>query len=1289
VRGVPLTPEQREARKAARRALARRVALRSAFGTLALVAVLAIAAWWLLTTIGGRDVLLRQIVARLPAGTTLTWQRAEGPASGPLTLHGVRFETPRALDADCVARPGRACASAPIVFTAQRVVLDPALRPLLGRTLRLDALAVTRATLELPETTQAFELPRWPDSLPQIAPPLALQADAMRIDGLKVTREHVPLIDIRHAGGGLDAAAGRLHVEHLTVDSDRGRFAVHGDYVPRDDYRMDLTATAVLPAPAGRTPPSVGLVARGDLAAMEVAVAGNAPAPVRATLHLRGKQSPRWTLQARSDALDPGLLLGTAAGTPMAFDLRAEGSAGDATVQGRVTRGDLSVRLQQSKLSLTDQVLSVQPLVVDTFDGRITLRGRADFRDPANASLRFAVNARGLAWGGAEGKRAVHADADFGIAGKPDAWAAIGNATLLRETQSARVHFDGNGDQRQVSIRSVRMRMPGGALDANGRVRWSPALQWNIDARLAGFDPGYFFPGWNGALDGRIASSGRARPSTSSGHADGFDATADVPSLTGRLRGRQLRGNGTFAMQGDAYRGKLALSLGDSRIEARGTMSDVLDIDARFSPLQLADLLPHAGGTLRGTLRLTGARNAPDIAAQLTGSGLHYGSYRADSLLATGHLPWRGSRGSLLMDARGLQAGIALDALHVDARGAIEDLHVVADARGDLGAIALTGKAARRGADWNGSLQTMRVAPTKGAAWQLPTPAKFAQHAARWTLSRSCFASGASATLCATADWPRRGVDIEGHGLPLTLATPYLPPRTDGRPWLLRGDIALAVQVRPVRNGWRGIARLSSASGGLRNSERARRDLVAYDQLQLDATFDPRHVDAKLGAGLNGNGRIDAHVATGWDAYAPLSGDLALRTDALTWMELLSPDIVEPTGHLDGRIALSGTRAQPALGGQARLSDFSTELPALAIVLADGDVRLDAQSDGSARIRGDVRSGDGVLHLDGTLGWGGRSGQQAPLVLNVTGKNVLASDTRDLRAVIDPDVVVRYAAGQPLDVTGRIGVPSARLDLERLDRGAATSPDVVVLDPVDKTRGLATPLVLDLTLALGNDVRLSGFGLDGTLGGSLRVRSQPGREMVATGTLDVGGRYLAYGQALDITRGRLVWSNTPIADPVLDIRAEREVGDVTAGIDVSGHATRPQAEVWTDPATDQSEALAYLALGRPLSSASSEESRQLNAASAALSAGGNLLASQLGAKLGLDSAGVSESRALGGSVLGIGKYLSPKLYVGYGVSLLGTGQVLTLKYLLRKGFDIEVESSTIENRASVNWRKEK
>ena len=74
-------------------------------------------------------------------------------------------------------------------------------------------------------------------------------------------------------------------------------------------------------------------------------------------------------------------------------------------------------------------------------------------------------------------------------------------------------------------------------------------------------------------------------------------------------------------MRGTAYEGKLALPLGDSRVDAKG-IADTLDVDADFAPLHLADLLPDAGGTLRGTLQLRGPRAAPDIDADLTGSGL-------------------------------------------------------------------------------------------------------------------------------------------------------------------------------------------------------------------------------------------------------------------------------------------------------------------------------------------------------------------------------------------------------------------------------------------------------------------------------------------------------------------------------------------------------------------------------------------------------------------------------------------------------------------------------------------
>src|SRR5690606_1111602 len=144
--------------------------------------------------------------------------------------------------------------------------------------------------------------------------------------------------------------------------------------------------------------------------------------------------------------------------------------------------------------------------------------------------------------------------------------------------------------------------------------------------------------------------------------------------------------------------------------------------------------------------------------------------------------------------------------------------------------------------------------------------------------------------------------------------------------------------------------------GGVRTSQRARRDVISYADFVLDAQFDAQRLDATLSTTLNEVGRIQAQVTNGWDAYAPLSGTLKAKVDDLTFAELFSPDIVTPTGSLAADLSLGGTRSEPVLGGQARLRGFSTEIPSLAIALEDGHVDLDALPDGSARITGSMRS---------------------------------------------------------------------------------------------------------------------------------------------------------------------------------------------------------------------------------------------------------------------------------------------------------------------------------------------
>ncbi|TGR73054.1 hypothetical protein EN866_39165, partial [Mesorhizobium sp. M2D.F.Ca.ET.223.01.1.1] len=76
-------------------------------------------------------------------------------------------------------------------------------------------------------------------------------------------------------------------------------------------------------------------------------------------------------------------------------------------------------------------------------------------------------------------------------------------------------------------------------------------------------------------------------------------------------------------------------------------------------------------------------------------------------------------------------------------------------------------------------------------------------------------------------------------------------------------------------------------------------------------------------------------------------------------------------------------------------------------------------------------------------------------------------------------------------------------------------------------------------------------------------------------------------------------------------------------------------------------------------------------------------------QLGRDVLADADHRAAQRARLAHAGIVQAQLYVGYGVSLVGAGSVITLKYLLRRGFDVEVESSTVENRGSINWRREK
>jgi translocation and assembly module TamB len=319
------------------------------------------------------------------------------------------------------------------------------------------------------------------------------------------------------------------------------------------------------------------------------------------------------------------------------------------------------------------------------------------------------------------------------------------------------------------------------------------------------------------------------------------------------------------------------------------------------------------------------------------------------------------------------------------------------------------------------------------------------------------------------------------------------------------------------------------------------------------------------------------------------------------------------------------------------------------------------------------------------------------MALTIQGTQVLVADLPAARVIASPDLTVANNE-RGLQVRGSVAIPQARIAPEQFEAGAAAaSSDVMVIDPdalPDADAGqapVALPVFANVTVTLGDRVEIDAYGLEGRLRGELQVRERPGRPTSARGEIVVTGTYQAYGQDLDIERGRLLFNGGPIDNPLLDIRAVRRVGTVTAGLAVTGSATRPVLEVYSVPAMDQAEALSWLVLGRPLRQATSSADQDLlgTAATAVTTAGGDLLAKAVGARLGLDDVGVGNSRDLGAGALTLGKYLSPKLYLGYGRSLFDGSQLVTLRYRLSQRLEAEIQSGTRENKAGLNYSYER
>jgi translocation and assembly module TamB len=401
----------------------------------------------------------------------------------------------------------------------------------------------------------------------------------------------------------------------------------------------------------------------------------------------------------------------------------------------------------------------------------------------------------------------------------------------------------------------------------------------------------------------------------------------------------------------------------------------------------------------------------------------------------------------------------------------------------------------------------------------------------------------------------------------------------------------------------------------------------------------------------------------------PIRGEIHAHTAELSLISLYMPDIDRAAGDLTAEVQIGGTLATPLLDGSVKISEGEVDFYQVNLGLRQ--LEMEARlTDNGLNFKGTTRIGSGTSTAAGHLEWH-NSLPRGKFVLQ--GSNLRVVDVPE--ALIDASPDLEFAVdGRRIEVTGTVKVPDAKIEPKDLTGAVRSSSDEVIVGSEEEDPAKRFEVVTNVTLSLGDHVSIHTQGLIGRLTGNIAVRSGYDAVTRATGELSVEeGKYVAYAHNMDIRRGRLIFTGGPVDDPGIDIQAVRKFPDVTAGVNVRGTLLQPRLSFFSEPSLAQSEIVSLLLSGSFSTTTAPATRPNGTASNAALVQGGAILAAQVGQYVGIQNVGVESDLLTNDTSLVLGRYLSPRLYVSYGISLTEQLNTLKLRYSLGDHWVVRTE----------------
>jgi len=810
---------------------------------------------------------------------------------------------------------------------------------------------------------------------------------------------------------------------------------------------------------------------------------------------------------------------------------------------------------------------------------------------------------------------------------------------------STQLILNTTGNEKGISFQDSLINTLQGQIKVSGDVFWLPQLNWNLKVDGKGFNPAVQWKDWAGLLDFSLQTTGQKN--------EKLQAEFLLNELKGTLQDYPLLATAKLQIDGSNYQiPAFNLTSGDATLEASGFYGETFGGTWDINIPELEALLPFAEGSLMSE----GEIQPQKIIAYVEGYDLGFedflleeiqGNIRASTDL---QMPF-----VVELDAYNLQQNNEniLENISLKSDGKLNNHRLKLDIESALLQIKseLKGGLNLEKQQWVGTLQKLLLTiPDVLGDWQLKEVVNMQVSPTKATLSNLCL-KHEEIGLCVKADWDnKKGVQLDVNAkTSLEILNSFLPEESQ-----LTGTAQTTVSAQISPSGQlRGEAKVDLSKGAIEL-------ILAEDlrQFQYQGGQISAHID---NAGLRGQAQLkfleNSQLNANWQIAnlnrlplpntLPINGEMQIDFNDLGIIGGFVPTIENINGKLNMLLKINGNLPAPRIDGQITLRDGTVEIPEIGSRAYDINATLKTIGENQAQLDAALQMGNGTLKAQGEINLETLNAQ-----IKVFGENLKVVDTSEFSALASPNLSVNITQ-QSLDIKGTLDIPSAKIvpniNLEKSETDelhlpktklSSVSSDVIIMGEEEDEENSVLNLQTNIKVLvrLGDDIKLNVVGFESHLAGAVEFEQNSDNNfIIGNGAFFINeGIYRAYGQDLEINQGLVLFIDSPVDDPNLDIRAVRHIRNDknipkvnSAGILITGTAQNPAIELFSEPKVEDSQILSYIITGAALNADPTKSS------------------------------------------LSIGGYVRPDLYVSFGFSLFDESKAFNLRYDLNEKWGIE------------------